>query len=488
MRRRAARVRAGIVALAIVGMAALLGAWLSAASATLSPPSATLTVAAGASATESKTVDVPAAPPIADIEIAIDTTGSMGPSIAQAKADATALVTAVQAAVPGAQFAIVEFKDQGDTPEYRVAQAVTGDATAVQAAVNGLSALGGNDLPEAYNLVFRNSHTPAVGGDLGWRAGSRKFVVVIGDAEPHGAGTAGIPGCSDTSGDPNSLNTASELAAMAAAQRTLFMIRQVGGGGSTSLACYQGLAAGAFAGGQGVDAGTSLAGQIVALISGATGTVTDVHLAVASASPAPADPSWISFTPAAAGPVTPPASLAFTLTATVPAGTPAGTYAFDIVALADGADIGHQALTVVVPGGPPNRPPDCSKLTVEKASHKASKHPLVAVTVRGARDPDGDAVTTVVTGVTQDEPVSGPPHKKGPTAPDAALTSPPSARALVRAERDPKGDGRVYRLAVSVTDPAGATCTGVVKVGVPNGKKGTPAVDSAPPGFDSLVP
>jgi hypothetical protein len=62
----------------------------------LSPSSVMFTVAPGGSITEPKTINVPAKPPKADIEIAIDTTGSMGPSIAQAKADAVAIVTGVQ--------------------------------------------------------------------------------------------------------------------------------------------------------------------------------------------------------------------------------------------------------------------------------------------------------------------------------------------------------------------------------------------------------
>ena len=69
---------------------------------------------------------------------------------------------------------------------------MTGDAVKVDGAIDTLSANGGEDYPEAYNLVFQNSSDPATG----WRANSRKLVVVIGDAEPHGAGTAGFGGCS----------------------------------------------------------------------------------------------------------------------------------------------------------------------------------------------------------------------------------------------------------------------------------------------------
>jgi len=89
-------------------------------------------VAPGGSITEPKTINVPVKPPKADIEIAIDTTGSMGPSIAQAKADAVAIVTGVQGAVPNTQFAVVQFRDAGDSPEYQVVQSMTVNATDVQ--------------------------------------------------------------------------------------------------------------------------------------------------------------------------------------------------------------------------------------------------------------------------------------------------------------------------------------------------------------------
>jgi hypothetical protein len=325
------------------------------AHASVTPPTATITVTAGGTASEAKTVGVPAHPREADIELAIDTTGSMGPAIAQAQADATAIVNGVQTMFPSAQFAVVQFKDAGDTPEYNVEQPMTASASLIDSAIAGLSAGGGGDAPEAYNLVYHNSFTPDVGGDIGWRPGSRTFVVVIGDAEPHGAGTAGIAGCNDTTADPNGLNTATELAGMSAAQRTLFMILEMDPDTSATLPCYQSLAAGAFSGGQGVVGGTDLATQIVNLIQSATATVSTVGMQVNSASPAPASASWISFSPASAGPVNPPANLPFTVNISVPTATPAGTYQFDLEAVADGADIGHQALTVVVtpPGGPP---------------------------------------------------------------------------------------------------------------------------------------
>jgi hypothetical protein len=96
-------------------------------------------------------------------------------------------------------------------------------------------------------------------------------------------------------------------------------------------------------------------------------------------------------------------------------------------------------------------------------------------TLGGASDPDGDAVTTTVTAVTQDEPTGG--------APDAIL-GPQSNQARLRAEREGDRDGRVYRLSFIASDGRGGTCSGVAKVGVPHGSRA--AVDSAPPSYESL--
>src|SRR3954470_431520 len=158
-----------------------------------------------------------------DVELAIDTTGSMGPSIARIQRDAAKIVDGIRARAPGARVAIVQFKDADDTPEYELVQPMTGDPKAVASAMSQLGPGGGGDNPEAYNVVFRNSYADKA---MGWRDGSRKIVVVIGDAEPHGAGSAGLGGCVDGSADPHALRTRQELLGMKANDRTLLMIRQ----------------------------------------------------------------------------------------------------------------------------------------------------------------------------------------------------------------------------------------------------------------------
>lgn len=67
------------------------------------------------------------ATPLLDIEIAIDATSSMGASIAQAQSDSKRLVDQVQSRYPGAQFAVVQFRDSTDEPEYQLLQPMTED-------------------------------------------------------------------------------------------------------------------------------------------------------------------------------------------------------------------------------------------------------------------------------------------------------------------------------------------------------------------------
>jgi Beta-propeller repeat len=105
-----------------------------------------------------------------------------------------------------------------------------------------------------------------------------------------------------------------------------------------------------------------------------------------------------------------------------------------------------------------NRPPDCSAAFASPASLWPPNGKLVPVAIRGVTDLDGDPVAITVTGVRQDEPTGGSPSAFGIGTPDVQL----------RADRDGKGDGRVYRLSFTAGDPQGASCTGTVTVCVPH--------------------
>ena len=138
-----------------------------------------------------------AASPAVDIEIAVDTTGSMAPSVARAKALGDTLVAGVVGDLANARIAVVEFRDPGNPAgEYQLLQPMTADTQAVTAAIGKLATsqnpTPGNVAEESYNLAFHQSWADT---RMGWRDDSRKVVVVIGDAEPFGAGAAGLAGC-----------------------------------------------------------------------------------------------------------------------------------------------------------------------------------------------------------------------------------------------------------------------------------------------------
>jgi hypothetical protein len=206
-----------------------------------------------------------------DVEIAIDGTGSMATAIARAKSEGARATAGLSALLPDIRFAVTVFRDHGNPAgEYQLLQPLTNDDVKVQDALNHVTTHSNpspsNGLAESYNLAFHQSYSDP---RIGWRPSARKVVVVLGDAEPNGAGTEGLAGCQDRSRDPEGLSTQRELANMRAAKLTLIMIRELSEGLSVSLRCYESLTAGAFVGGVARDAGTDIAATIVELVEGA---------------------------------------------------------------------------------------------------------------------------------------------------------------------------------------------------------------------------
>jgi hypothetical protein len=157
---------------------------------------------------------------------------------------------------------------------------------------------------------------------------------------------------------------------------------------------------------------------------------------------------------------------------------------YEVCARATGSDGGGEGSVVECSTFHVNAPPDCSALVATPNSLWPANHKLRLVTVTGASDPEGGAVTTTATGVTQDEPVNG--LGDGDQSPDAVL-GPASNQVRLRAERSGTGNGRVYRIAVTAEDELGLTCSATVRVAVPHDQAHA-AVDSAPPSFDSTLP
>ncbi len=135
-----------------------------------------------------------------DVLLAIDLTGSMGGSRSALQAQMSEIVRRLSLFIPDVAFGVVSFRDYpitgcaspcpysgtygtGADYAYRLEHAMTTDTVAVQASLDALPpAAGGGDLPEAYSRVLHEAATDAA---IGWRTGSRRLLVILGDNVPH---------------------------------------------------------------------------------------------------------------------------------------------------------------------------------------------------------------------------------------------------------------------------------------------------------------
>jgi hypothetical protein len=125
-----------------------------------------------------------------------------------------------------------------------------------------------------------------------------------------------------------------------------------------------------------------------------------------------------------------------------------------------------------------NAPPVCDAAVSSKINLWPVNHKFHAIDVVGVTDPDGDVVTINIDSIFQDEMVGKS---------DADGKGVGTSTAMVKAERDGKGNGRMYHITYTATDTAEQSCSGVVKVDVPKsqGKKGA-AVDGGAM-YDSTI-
>jgi hypothetical protein len=121
------------------------------------------------------------------------------------------------------------------------------------------------------------------------------------------------------------------------------------------------------------------------------------------------------------------------------------------------------------PPPPPNGAPDCSAVAPSASRLWAPNHRFRLVTLGGASDPDGDALSYEILGVTQDEPVF-----RGPDANRAEQSN----ELWLRAERSGRGNGRVYRIEYAAWDDHGNSCSGAAQVSVPHDRAHPFATDS----------
>ncbi len=390
----------------VLGAALLaLGATGGQAADSFNPSSVSLTLAPGASWKTSQSLHLDSLPPKADIVLAVDTTGSMGAAIADAKADAIKIVNRVKSSIPGARFAVVDFKDYPFSPfggasdyPYELVSGLTGDATAVQAAVNTMSAGGGGDLPESFNRVFFETYsdTSPHGEEgpphLAYDAGAPRFLLVLADDIPHDTGqhttfsacpntSVTDPGRDATVGSSDDLTTKATLDGLKANNTNVsFVTYNPGGGTPGTTECHAQLAA--YTGGlQATHATTdSLADEIVSLVKQTATKVDNVEFAVEPSSFA----SWVTFSPPGPyGPFTAPRDIPYDLKIAVPAETAPGTYGFTVRAVADGSPRAEQLVTIEVR----DQAASALNLTVDERSISAGVASLPFANIPASRIP-----------------------------------------------------------------------------------------------------
>jgi len=142
-------------------------------------------------------------------------------------------------------------------------------------------------------------------------------------------------------------------------------------------------------------------------------------------------------------------------------------------------------VSITVTAAPPtNTAPSCANVKPSKTKLWPPRHKFILITLSGATDADGDPLTWSITKVMQDEKTKKAISStdKGPDA--QRVTGKPN-QVKLRAERVASGNGRVYRIFVTVSDGKGGTCSKKVKVGVPITKNGN-AVDNISRSFNSF--
>jgi len=454
------------------------------------PKEVNVSLAPGEHTTVDKVVHTPPIVPKPDIYFLADTTGSMGPAIANVQSNAASIISGVSSGgANDPRYGAGDYKDfpvPSSSPyayqnDASIPAADDGGAAAT-AAINAWSAAGGSDGSEA-NLFALHKLIAAAS----FRADATKIVVWFGDAPGHD------PVCSAISGEADVDETSVTNELKAAGIKVLAVSINTGFY-SAGLNDDPTLNAGDYSGTCTIGGTSNQADRIAAATGGAVfgvGSPDDVSSAIlkgltnlpVKVTPSATCDSGLSATfDAPSKTVTSGDDASFTETITLAPDAPTGDLHCTVDFLLNGEPAGDAFVQKV---NRVNRPPDCSKLAVDKASLWPPNHKFVTVTVSGATDPDADPITTTITGVTQDEPLNG--LGDGDTSPDAAWVPGHSNQVKLRAERSGTGDGRVYKVAVTVSD-GHLTCSKTLTVGVPHDQSGPPAVDSSPPSYNSFGP
>jgi Mg-chelatase subunit ChlD len=114
-----------------------------------------------------------------DVVLLFDTTGSMYGYLEEVRRHLSHLSSEVFGAVPDARIGVVAYGDYGGA--YVTKQLdLSPESHAVRKFIEGVEASSGGDIPEAVEEALFQANA------LSWRIGSKRAVVLMGDAPPHG--------------------------------------------------------------------------------------------------------------------------------------------------------------------------------------------------------------------------------------------------------------------------------------------------------------
>jgi uncharacterized protein YjbI with pentapeptide repeats len=313
------------------------------------PSTSQTVVAAGGTRSVPETLHLDGFPALpADVVLAFDTTTSMDPLLAAAKADANAVVSGLDG--QSVRFAVAQLRDytsfgaaDGVNP-YDLIKSLAASEPTVGDAITGLTTADGGAPDEAYFALFHQVANYTNWTDQNWGDGSKRFLVVLGDNSGHDSSQSSFDdSCPtpDVSTDPagDLVSTTDEL--VSAAVTLEFLTYHAADSPAGISACHAAMAA--KTGGINAESGNGkqIADEIASQLVDTRQVIPTLEVNTVS-TVGDADPSqWVSFqkVPESVDVPTDGTDVGFQAVIQPPADAPSGTYTVDIVVRDDGESV-----------------------------------------------------------------------------------------------------------------------------------------------------
>jgi len=281
-------------------------------------------------------------PPQLDVIFVIDATSSMNTVIGEVTSEVDNITNNIRRLIPDTSFALGTFADYPITSNsrdypWRLDQDFTTDVVMLQQALQNIALTHGGDGPESYLRALYETQF------LNWRAGSRRIVILFGDAPSHDPD----PGRDGRLGTADDLTRNDVITQLADTTISVLAIYS----NPSHQEFYDAVANGT--GGRALNLGntTELPRIVQELVAG---VVTDIGALTLAVQPAIAP--WMEWTPSRYTDVSNETQYDFALTICVPPGTTIGEYTLNVDVTADGASPGRVPVLIHVNAPPTSTP------------------------------------------------------------------------------------------------------------------------------------